>query len=281
MDTDEHRFENQIIQGDCLEVMREIPDKSIDLVLSDFPYNVLKSKYTKWDVKIDLKRTFKELHRITKPNGAVITTAMQPFTTKCILANYKNFKQSLVWWKSFNSGFLNAKVRPLQEHEDILIFYKEKPVYNRIRYKITDLYVNRINGINRHRTKSHDIRGNASLNYSFREDGKKQLGSVYPINNDWLEGMHSTQKPLKLYELLALQFSNPNDLILDPFLGSGTTAVAALRTGRRFIGIELSEEYCNIARKRVAEELAQPRSFEFVSTSSTNDEPKQEEAMLL
>lgn len=233
---------NQIYCGDCLDLMKEIPDESVDLVLTDPPYNQTQNE---WDKDINLSNLFSEVNRVIKENGAIIITSEGVFTADIIKANEKYFKYTLIWDKKSTTGFLNANRLPLRQHEIICVFYKNLPCYNpqmtkgKERYKGGKKYKN--NGC-----------------YGTFEPLKKQKyneyfpTSIISISNSdqWIKE-HPTQKPIPLFEYFINTYSNPGDLILDPFLGSGTTAVACKKTNRNFIGIEKEPKYVEIALKRL------------------------------
>ena len=239
---------NKIYCGDCLEIMKDIPDKSIDLVLTDPPYGTTQNK---WDIIVDFKLLWKELLRIGKSDATFIFTSAQPFTTDLINSNRKMFKYDLVFEKTLGSGFLNAKKMPLRTHEDILIFYSKLSIYNPIMGK----------GVNK---KGFDTRKDNGDNYGkFTKENRfyDDRGTRYPksiikisTGNRTVNRFHPTQKPEDLMKYLIKTYSNENDTILDPFLGSGTTAVACQELHRNYIGIEISKEYCKIAEERLKQQ---------------------------
>jgi len=231
------RFINQIICGDCLKVMPEIPDKSIDMILCDLPYGTTQNK---WDSVIPLDKLWVQYERIIKDKGVIVLTASQPFTSMLVMSNLKLFKYEWIWIKKIPSNFLNAKKQPLRIHEHVVVFYKKGNTYN-------PQGIKRNPKINK-RTKSSENFGKHELsNFSEFEN--------YP--NDILEfsnerGLHPTQKPVELFEYLIRTYTNEGDLVLDNCIGSGTTAIACINTKRNFIGIELEEKYYKIALERVA-----------------------------
>ena len=225
--------------GDCLEIMKDIPDKSIDMILCDLPYGTTKNK---WDSVIDLNELWTGYERIIKDNGAIVLFSQMPFTAELTHSNLKLFKYEWIWEKDNGTGFLNAKKMPLKIHENILVFYKKLPTYNpQMR-----------TGFKPYKCKQ----GRHSTNYGLYEQGHitESNGERYPI--DIIEfkkdsGLHPTQKPVALLEYLIKTYTNENDLVLDNCMGSGATGVACVNTNRNFIGIELSEEYYNIAKERI------------------------------
>lgn len=237
-----------LLLGDCLEQMQTIPDKSIDLVLTDLPYGASSQK---WDSIIPLEPMWKEINRIKKPNCACVFTAIHPFTSMLVMSNLKDFKYSLVWSKNKGSGHLNAKKMPMRYHEDILVFYSKQPTYNP---QMTT------NHSPMHYAKNTR---NASF-YNLHEPKVTEGGKTirhprsileFPVvNNDGsTDGgrFHPSQKPLQLLEYLIKTYSNEGDLVLDVTMGSGSTGVAARNLNRKFIGIENNEKYFEIAKKRI------------------------------
>lgn len=222
-------------RGDCLELMRDLPDKSVDLILCDLPYGTTKNK---WDSVIPFDALWGQYSRICK--GAVVLTAAQPFTSSLVVSNMKNFKYQWVWKKSKPTGHLNAKKQPLRNTEDILVFYKSQCTYNPQGTRETDVMVSRTN------------RGN----YGECSKTTRQTVTGYPTTI--LEfaseiGEHPTQKPVPLMEYMVRTYTNEGDTVLDNRMGSGTTGVACANTGRKFIGMELDREYFRIARRRISE----------------------------
>ena len=239
----------KLILGDCLELMKEIPDRSIDMVLADPPYGTTACK---WDTVIDLVWMWEQLKRVIKPNGAIVLTASQPFTSALVMSNPNKFRYSLVWDKvNKYTGALNANKMPLRRHEDILVFYEKLPTYNKqmregLPYSSTQ-------------TKGHgghtQYGKNTEVRITINEGGRNPC-SVIEIKGDIKKGhgLHPTQKPVALMEYLILTYTKESETVLDFTMGSGTTGVACVKTGRRFIGIELDEEYFKIASNRIEDE---------------------------
>ena len=233
----------KLYQGDCLEVMKGIPDKSIDMILCDLPYGTTQNK---WDSVIPFDELWREYKRIIKDNGAIVLTSQGIFTAKLILSNEKWFKYKLVWEKSKATNFLNAKKQPLRKHEDICIFYNKQPIYNpQMREgKPYDKGV-----------RKDQLTGSyGDFNpVHVKSEGKRYPTDVVYFKTAESEGKvyHSTQKPVGLLEYLIKTYTNENEVVLDCCMGSGSTGVAALNTNRRFIGIELDENYFNIAVERL------------------------------
>lgn len=230
-------------QGDCLDLMQHIPDASIDAIITDPPYDVTACK---WDVVVPMDAMWEAFKRVIKPNGAIVIFGMQPFTSRLVLSNPKWFKYDWCWRKLGITGHLNAKKQPLRDKEDILVFYSQQCTYNP----------------QMETGKPYKARGTASDkgrcygNYGpTRNDNH---GTRYPrqtitFSNSVKTGVHPTQKPLDLLEYLVKTYTNPGETVLDPFMGSGTTGVACVNTGRNFIGFELDENYFEIATRRIIE----------------------------
>ncbi len=243
---------NTIIQGDCLEVMKEIADKSIDMILCDLPYGTTACS---WDTIIPFEPLWEQYKRIIKDNGAIVLTASQPFTSALVMSNPKMFKYEWIWEKTVGSNFATLKYQPMKEHENVLVFGKGTVKYNPIMEKR--------NGAGLERIKyghSGGLTGEASgkINFKgFTNSTYKELRyprSIQKFNNREKErGLHPTQKPITLMSYLIKTYTNEGDLVLDNCVGSGTTCVAAKQLGRKYIGIEISPEYCKIANDRLAQ----------------------------
>jgi site-specific DNA-methyltransferase (adenine-specific) len=239
------------MKGDCLERMKEIPDGSVDLVLTDPPYGTTQCK---WDSIIPLDEMWKHLMRIIKPGGAIVMTACQPFTTSLISSNLKMFKYTLVWRKSRCPNFAQAPYRFLTEHEDIIVFSSAgtaKNAKNRMTYNPQGTI------------KCYKIcKGKGSSDHRPRKRQKDYAQEVTGYPKSILEfksspaKKHPTQKPVELMEYLISTYTNSEDLVLDFTAGSFTTGVAAVRLDRKFIGIELDEGYFELGKQRVLDELA-------------------------
>lgn len=235
----------ELHQGNCLEVMKSIPDGSVDMVLADPPYGTTACK---WDSVIDLPLMWMQLKRIVKPKGAIVMTASQPFTSVLVCSNLKDFKYEWCWKKPKGTGHLNAKKQPMRDKEDILVFCREQPTYNP-QFSVGEPY----------KAKPGKSKANGEDCYGdykdIREDntGKRYPKQVLEFAIVGRDKLHPTQKPVALMEYLILTYSNEGDTILDNCMGSGTTGVACCPLSRSFIGIELDETYFNIASKRIAE----------------------------
>ena len=238
-----------LVNGDCLEVMLNIEKESIDLILCDLPYGITKNK---WDVVISFEKLWEQYNRIIKKNGAIILFGSQPFTTMLISSNMKYFRYSLVWEKNKFSDFLNAKRKPMKTNEDICIFYKKQPTYN-IQYWYSTPY-------ERWNTqKAVDKQSNYG---SHKENVAKSEGERLPTTvlkfNRVERPSHPTQKPTDLLEWLIKSYTNEGETVLDNCMGVGSTGIAAKKTNRNFIGIELDETYYNKAVCFISSQSQEP-----------------------
>lgn len=233
--------------GDCIENLKNITDTSVDMVLCDLPYGTTQCN---WDVIIPFDDLWKELNRICKKNAAMVFTASQPFTSLLITSNIKNFKYNWVWEKSKATGYLNSKKQPMRAHEDVCVFYRKQPTYNPIM----------VSGTPYNKGEAHrptDVYGEQKSVLVKNDSGLRFPRTVQYFKTAESEGkvVHPTQKPVSLMEYLIKTYTKDGDVIIDPTMGSGTTGVAAINLNRKFIGIELDENYFNIAQKRIEEAL--------------------------
>ena len=233
---------NKIYNMDCLEGMKYIDDKSIDMILCDLPYGTTACK---WDTIIPLEPLWKQYGRIIKDKGAIVLTASQPFTTTLIKSNMRIFRYCWYWNKSYSVGFMNANKMPLRNVEEVVVFYKKLPVYN----------PQDIIRVDRKHHRKKDKLTTVYNNMGLRDGEYTQKYTNYPTQilqfGRGGGGTHPTQKPLGLFEYLIKTYTNVGDLVLDNCIGSGTTAVACKKLNRRFIGFEISKEYVDIANKRL------------------------------
>ncbi|BDS12374.1 DNA-methyltransferase [Aureispira anguillae] len=253
---------NQIFNMDCLKGMAAIPTGSIDMIFADLPYGMLKTKYTKWDVKIPFEPLWEQYGRILKKNGVVVLTGVHPFTNEIINSIPKGYKyRELIWYKSSGSGFLNAKKQHLKQHENVLIIYRKSPVYHPQKYPIDPRFIAK--GKAKKTTHSNKRKAfrlsSESTNYQYIDDGTRypdsvlEFGeSVLPVKSMHRKGMHPTEKPVDLVAYLIRSFTNKGETVLDNCIGSGTTAVAAILEQRNFIGFEMNQDYYQMAQERVA-----------------------------
>lgn len=236
---------NQIYHEDCLEGMKRIPDKSVDMILCDLPYGTTKNK---WDSIIPLEPLWSQYERVIKDNGAIVLTAQAPFDKILAVSNIDSFRYDWIWKKSKATGHLNAKHAPMKAHENVLVFYKQKPLFNH-----QNLQAKQIPNIRRGRN------GNGS-NYGKSDKDSFQFYTNYPKSilefASESKTIHPTQKPVALFEYLIKTYTNESETVLDNCMGSGTTAIACMRTNRNFIGFELDERYHQIATERVQSERA-------------------------
>lgn len=226
-----------LFQGDCLELLRELPDGCVDLVLCDLPYGTTACA---WDAVLPFDRLWAEYRRVC--TGAVVLTANQPFTSALVMSNPKGFKYAWAWVKTNCTGFANAKKQPLRQFEDVLVFYDRQPTYN----------PQGVIKLDKPKTRTKDT--GAIMGRTGFKDGYVQTETNYPKNV--LEvpserGLHPTQKPVALMEYLIRTYTNEGDVVLDNTMGSGTTGVACANTGRAFIGIEKDPAYFGLARDRI------------------------------
>ena len=241
-----------LYQGDCLELMKNIKDKSIDCIICDLPYGV--TSKNKWDTIIPYEPLWKEYKRIIKDNGPIILFGQDKFTAKTMLSNEKMHRYNLIWNKVLTSGFLNAGRMPLREHEDIMIFYKKLPTYNPQFTEGKPLHGmgEKFKKVKNNNNNYNDFNSCNNPSANREGDTKKYPKSILTFPRPASSKMlHPTEKPVELLEYLIKTYSNENDVILDNCMGSGSTGVAALNTNRRFIGIELDEKYFDIAKDRL------------------------------
>ena len=232
-----------LFQGDCLDIMPLIPDKSVQLILADLPYGTTACK---WDIVLPLKKLWKEYGRIIKDNGAIVLTASQPFTSALVNSKTEWFKYALVWEKERPSNPAHAKIRFMKWHEDILIFAPNKEKFNPQKEK--RLEQNKRNNKQGVLHKS-DAYGEQTIPQGDGMADEKYLSSVLKVNVE--RGLHPTQKPLKLFKTLISAFTDENDYVLDNTMGVGTTCLGAKELNRRFIGIEKEVKYYELAVGRV------------------------------
>ncbi len=238
-------FKNKVIQGDCLEVMKDIPDGSVDMILCDLPYGTTACK---WDTIIPFEPLWEQYKRIIKDNGAIVLFSSQPFTTDLINSNRNNFRYQWIWDKKNKTGIYMCKKRPLKQFEDILVFYSKQPVYNpqmiegKFRNKkITSKKVFDTYG------KSETIKEIDNFNNLYYPSNILEFSNA----GNMRDKVHPTQKPVALFEYLIKTYTNEGDLVLDNCAGSGTTGVACQNTNRNYILIEKEPEYVDIINKRL------------------------------
>lgn len=236
--------------GDCLERMREIPDGSVDMILCDLPYGTTQNR---WDAVIPFEPLWKEYWRVVKPGAAVVLTAAQPFTSALVMSQPQHFKYPWVWRKSKVTGVLNAKRQPLRQHEDVLVFCRQSPPYN-------------AQGTESVSKRAATGRGKTGSSQNYGAITETEDGTYEQTTTNWprsvldiaSEGktVHPTQKPVALFEYLIRTYTDEGMTVLDNCAGSGTTAIAAERTGRNWICIERDETYFAKACERVEKEVS-------------------------
>lgn len=231
---------NVIYNEECIEGMKKIPDKSVDMILCDLPYGTTQNK---WDSIIPLEPLWKEYERIIKDNGAIVLTAQTPFDKVLGASNLSMLKYEWIWEKNKATGHLNAKKMPMKAHENILVFYKKAPTYN------PQGLIKKEKPTIRRRRK-----GNGT-NYGKSDKDAIQEFENYPRDMLYFEmdknTFHPTQKPVALFEYLIKTYTNEGEIVLDNCMGSGTTAIACINTNRQYIGFETNEEYYEKSIERI------------------------------
>ena len=239
-----------LMHGGCLERMAEIEPGSVDMVLADLPYGTTQNK---WDSVIPLDQLWPALERVAKPSAAIVLTAAQPFTSALVMSQPKLFRYQWVWEKPNATGFLNAKKQPLRAHEDVLVFCRAQPVYMpQMRTGCAPYAKKRSGG-------ASENYGQQTISVS-ASDGERYPRTVLQIAAD-KDKLHPTQKPVALMEYLIRTYSHSGETVLDCTMGSGTTGVACVNTGRKFIGIERDAAYFAIAQQRIDAAAAQASLF--------------------
>ena len=256
---------NEVLLGDCLELMKSIPDKSIDMILCDLPYGTTACK---WDTRIPLEPLWEQYKRIIKKNGAIVLTASQPFTSVLVMSNIEWFRYEWIWHKNLGGGFATCNQRPMKRHENLLVFYQRRPIYNpqyqeynestKIRFKNGD----KVNRAKQFRKSTNQINAGLSLRgfSSFDFKRGKYPESVQYFKSEHIANfnrLHPTQKPVALFEYLIKTYTNEGDLVLDNCAGSGTTGIACKNLKRSYILIEKDENYCKIIQDRLDNHIVQ------------------------
>jgi site-specific DNA-methyltransferase (adenine-specific) len=249
----------KLILGDCLTEMKNIQDKSIDMILCDLPYGCLSrnNPNAQWDNIIQLDKLWEQYNRIIKDNGAIVLFAQGMFTAQLMMSNPNMWRYNLIWDKTLPTGFLNAKRMPLRSHEDILVFYKSLPTYNPQMSEGKPLHGKGSS------YKTKELTNNCYGSLGATEDVRKGSTEKYPTSIVRFQkphpscAVHPTQKSKELCEWLIKTYTNEGETVLDNCMGSGTTGVAAINTNRNFIGMELSEKYFNIAEDRINSVIAE------------------------
>ncbi len=237
-------MKHNLMLGDCLERMKEIETGTVDMILCDLPYG---TTCCSWDAVIPFEPLWEQYERVIKENGAIVLFAAQPFTAVLATSNLKLFRYEWIWEKPAATGFLNAQFQPLRAHENILVFYKAKPTFNPMKTF----------GHERKTAKRKDIGSEhygKQVNIKSYDSTERYSRSVQLFSSDKQKAnFHPTQKPVALCEYLIRTYTNEGETVLDNTMGSGTTGVACVNTGRSFIGIEQEQKYFEIAQERIAQ----------------------------
>lgn len=238
----------KLLNGDCLSLLQDIEDKSVDLVLVDLPYGTTACK---WDSIIPLDKLWEQYNRVCKENAAMVFTAAQPFTTALINSNIKNFRYAMVYTKTYATQWMSAKKRPMPNHEDILVFYRKQPTYNPQMVYVGTPTASHIGGSELYGGGAAPVGSRAG---ALDRYPRTVIGPYGQAKKD-VAGMsfkcHPTAKPVALMEYLIKTYSNPGAVVLDSCMGSGSTGVACVNTDRSFIGMELDPQYFEIAQQRI------------------------------
>jgi site-specific DNA-methyltransferase (adenine-specific) len=252
---------NKIYLGDCLELMPNIEDKSIDMILCDLPYGTTACS---WDVVIPFEPLWKSYKRIIKDNGAIVLTGSQPFTSMLVMSNLEMFKYEWIWHKNSGTGFAVSKYQPMRYHESILVFAKSKTNYFPIkseRYSIGSKMRNKYKmNVGNENTSHHVPMKKIIKKYDSETKSPESVICIKSVNNS-IGKLHSTEKPVELFEYLIRTYTNENDLVLDNCIGSGTTAIACIKSNRNYIGIEKDDKYFEIAKNRIELFKSQTKLF--------------------
>ena len=236
----------QLIHGDCLEKMKDIPDKSIDMILCDLPYGTTACK---WDTVIPFEPLWEQYNRVIKENGAIVLFGSQPFTSALVMSNPKMFRYEWVWKKTIATNFMLVKKQPAKKHENILVFYKKQPTYNP-QMETGKPYKDKP------RKRTVGIHGNAeTIKKPIKNEGFRYPSTIQEFSNGNNNNVHPTQKPVALLEYLIKTYTLEGETVLDNTMGSGSTGVACINTNRNFIGIEKDDKYFEVAKKRIEEHL--------------------------
>ena len=241
---------NYLLLGDCLELMKEIPDKSMNAIICDLPYGTTACK---WDSVIPFEPLWEQYKRIIKDNGAIVLFGSQPFTSALIMSNPKDFKYEWIWQKTKGSNFQTLKHQPWKMHENILVF-NAKGVYNPQKYTVSEDKIDKRKNVNDPLTNKEGVYGKLKRTRK-KDDGTRFPDSVQKFKNPNNNSLHPTQKPLKLLKYLVKTYTNENDWVLDNTCGSNTTGIACYDLNRNYIGIEKNEDIYNVAKKRVEKNI--------------------------
>lgn len=250
---------NRAYQMDCLEGMKLIPNKSIDMILCDLPYGTTKCS---WDTAIPFEPLWEQYERIIKDNGAILLFGIEPFSSNLRISNLKMYRYDWVWHKDRHANFLFAKKQPLKKHENISVFYKKQPTYNPQMTegkKNNSMFKKGSEGKTEHKEL---------MNQNVKLKENKKDGLKYPSTIQFFQcisrgkNVHPTQKPVELFEYFIKTYTNENDIVMDSCLGSGTTAVACEMNNRKWIGFETEKEYIEIINKRLEQVESEKEDLE-------------------
>ena len=234
----------KLLNGDCLELMKDIPDKSIDMILCDLPYGTTACK---WDNVIPFEPLWGQYNRVIKDNGAIVLFGSEPFSSRLRMSNIKNYKYDWIWKKTKAGNFAQCRKNPMKYHENISVFYKKYPTFNLWNLKKLEKPIN-----SSRKNKGSNL-GHCVDKGSYMQTETGFHNSILEFSNKSGKGYsyHPTQKPVELLEYLIKTYTNENETVLDNCMGSGSTGVACVNTNRKFIGIELDENYFKIAKERI------------------------------
>ena len=243
----------ELYQGDCLKIMKQIPDNSIDMVLCDLPYGTTQCK---WDIIIPFDELWKQYNRIAKENAAIVLFGTEPFSSYLRLSNIKDYRYDIIWDKIKGTGFLNAKKQPMRNHENISIFYKKQCTYNPQK---TIGHI--LKQTCRKKESQTDVYGTLTKD-NYYSSTERYPRSIQIFSTDTqLSALHPTQKPVKLLEYLIKTYTLENETVLDNCMGSGSTGIACKNLNRNFIGIELDEYYFKLAKERIEKHNVSKKLF--------------------
>ncbi|MBX2916694.1 MAG: site-specific DNA-methyltransferase [Cyclobacteriaceae bacterium] len=244
----------ELLNLDCLDLLKSLPDASVNLMLTDPPYGITQND---WDKPINLAEMWLKWERVVKPNGAFVFTTSQPFTSELIMSRRGFFKYELIWKKSHATDFLNCKIRPMRAHENVIVFYRQQCTYNP---QIFDKPKKNIRPITTKPRLSNNYGDFKEGNTRTIPQDKSYPDSILIFDNESkTETWHQTQKPVDLFRYLIKTYSNPGETVFDGYSGSGTTAEACIIEGRKFIGSELNKEYYDKSIERLSIVLSKPQ----------------------
>lgn len=236
----------------CLSALEKVADNSVDMIMVDLPYGTTACA---WDFVIPMDELWTQYYRVCKENAAMVFTAAQPFTTTLISSNIKDFRYEWIWEKPQGTNPMNAKIMPLKSHENVAVFYRSKPTYNPQMW-----YSTPYGGFKSDTSKIGEVYGSAKSQHRDNPEGSRYPKTVQKFKQE--KGFHPTQKPVEMMEYFIKTYTNEGDTVLDNTMGSGTTGVASVNLGRRFIGMEQEQKYFDIAKKRITEIADNSRWFD-------------------